>query len=74
MGNYAILTQADNASLADEDPKVAYGQLTVDQKRFAREQFIPFGDEDALPPDAYEAFIKHRARDLTKALNEFLGL
>jgi hypothetical protein len=74
MGNYAILTQADNASLADEDPRVAYGRLTVDQKRSAREQFIPFGDEDALLPDAYETFIKRRAREMAKALNEFLGL
>jgi hypothetical protein len=74
MANYAILTQADNASLADEDPKVAYGRLTVDQKRFARGQFIPFGDEDALLSDAYEAFTKRRARDLAKAMNEFLEL
>jgi hypothetical protein len=74
MGNYAILTQADNASLADEDPKVAYGKLTVEQKRFAKEQFIPFGDEEALLPDAYEVFIKRRAREMAKALNEFMGL
>lgn len=74
MANYAILTQADNASLADEDPKVAYGSLTVVQKRFARAQFIPFGDEDALLPDAYEAFTKRRARELARALNEFLKL
>ena len=74
MGNYAILTQEDNASLGDEDPKVAYGKLTVDQKRFAREQFIPFGDEEALLPDAYHTFIKRRARDMAKAMNEFLGL
>jgi hypothetical protein len=74
MGNYAILTRADNASLADEDPKMAYGILSVDQKRFAKEQFIPFGDEDALVPDAYEAFIRRRAKELTKALNEFMDL
>ena len=74
MGNYAILSQGDNASLADEDPKVAYGRLSVDQKRFAREQFIPFGDEDALLADAYEAFIKRRAREMASAINEFLGL
>jgi len=74
MGNYAVLTRADNASLQDEDPKVAYGQLTVEQKRLAREQFIPFGNEDSLLPDAYEAFIKRRARELAKALNEFLEL
>lgn len=74
MANYAILTQADNASLADEDPKVAYGGLTAEQKRSAREQFIPFADEDALLPDAYEAFTKRRAREMAKALNEFLGL
>jgi hypothetical protein len=74
MGNYAILTQADNAALGDEDPKVAYGKLTSDQKRCAREQFIPFGDEEALLPDAYDAFIKRRARDVAKALNEFLAL
>ena len=74
MGNYAILTQEDNALLGDEDPKVAYGKLTVDQKRSARKQFIPFGDEDALLPDAYEVFIKRRAREMAEALNDFLGL
>ncbi len=59
MGNFAILTKADNASLGDEDPKVAYGKLSVEQKRFAKAQFIPFGDVDALVPDAYKAFVKH---------------
>jgi len=74
MGNYAILSQGDNESLADEDPKVAYGRLSVDQRRFAREQFIPFGDDDAFLVDAYEAFINRRAREMASALNEFLGL
>ena len=53
---------------------MAYGKLTVDQKRSARKQFIPFGDEDALLPDAYEVFIKRRAREMAEALNDFLGL
>jgi hypothetical protein len=74
MGNYAILSQGDNAALADEDPKLAYGNLSVEQKRVAREQFIPFGDHDALLVDAYEAFIKRRAREMASALNEFMGL
>ncbi len=74
MGNYAVLTQGDNTSLADEDPKVSYGRLTIDQKRIARAQFIPFMDEDALLPDAYEAFVNRRAREMAKALNEFMGL
>ena len=74
MANYAILTRPDNASLADEDPKIAYGMLTLTQKRHAKEQFIPFGDEDALVPDAFDVFVKHRAKDLAKALNEFLGI
>lgn len=74
MSNYAILTQEDNAVLADEDPKVAYGRLTIDQKRLASRQFIPFGDDEALLPDAYEAFTRRRAREMAKALNEFMGL
>ncbi|HXB74576.1 MAG TPA: DUF262 domain-containing protein [Candidatus Acidoferrales bacterium] len=74
MGNYAILAQPDNASLADEDPKVAYGKLSADQKRLASQQFVPFGDEEILLPDAYAAFIKRRAKEMAKALNEFLGL
>jgi hypothetical protein len=74
MGNYAILSQSDNASLADEDPKLAYGRLNVEQRRIAREQFIPFGDEDALPVDAYEAFIKRRAKEMASALNDYMGL
>jgi hypothetical protein len=74
MGNYAFLSRADNASLADEDPVVAYGRLTVNQKRSASEQFIPFGDVEALVPDAYEVFIRRRSKQLAKALNEFLKL
>ena len=74
MGNYAILAQPDNASLADEDPKVAYGRLSADQKRWAAQQFVPFRDEEILLPDAYETFIKRRARVMAKALNDFLGL
>jgi hypothetical protein len=74
MANYAILSQGDNAALADEDPKVAYGKLTVDQKRFASEQFIPFGNEDALLADAYEAFIDRRSKQMASALDEFLRL
>jgi len=74
MANYAILSKEDNAALAAEDPKVAYGMLSVEQKRLAREHFIPFGDEDALLVDAYEAFIKRRAKEMASALNEFLGL
>ena len=73
MGNYAILSQPDNASLADEDPKLAYGRLSVEQKRISKEQFIPF-DEDALLPDAYEAFIKRRAKEMASALNEYMGV
>jgi hypothetical protein len=60
--------------LGDEDPRVAYGRLHVEHKRFAREQFIPFGDEDALLVDAYEAFINRRAKEIASALNEFMGL
>ena len=41
MGNYTILSKGDNLLLADEDPRVAYGRLHVEHKRFAREQFIP---------------------------------
>lgn len=74
MGNYAILSQGDNASLGDEDPKLAYGRLNVEQRRIAREQFIPFGDEDALLVEAYEAFINHRAKEMASALNEYMGL
>jgi len=74
MANYVILTREDNESLGDEDPKVAYEGLSVESKRDAREQFIPFGDADALLPDAYEAFTTRRARDMASALNEFMGL
>jgi hypothetical protein len=74
MANYAVVSKPDNLCLADEDPRAAYGRLTIDQKRFAREQFIPFGDQDALLVDAYEAFINRRAKEMASALNEFLGL
>jgi len=74
LANYAILSRDDNAFLGDEDPRLSYGKLTTEQKRFARDQFIPFGNEEALLAEAYEAFVEHRARDIAKALNEFLGL
>jgi len=74
MANYVILTREDHEPLGDEDPKVAYEGLSVQSKRDAREQFIPFGDPHALLPDAYEAFTKRRAREMASALNEFLGL
>ena len=59
---------------AGPDKRCDVTELTVDQKRSARKQFVPFGDEDALLPDAYEVFIKRRAREMAEALNEFLGL
>jgi len=74
MANYAILSKGDNVTLGDEDPKAAYGALTIAQKKFAAEQFIPFGDADALLVEAYEAFIKYRAKAMAAALNKFIGL
>jgi hypothetical protein len=74
MANYAILTKGDNLALGDGDPRVAYGALSVEQKRFAAEQFIPFNDIDGLLVDGYEAFTKQRAKAIAGALNKFLGL
>ena len=61
-------------AVLDDDPSVAYGLLTTEQKRFAAEQFVPFGDREALLIDAYETFINHRAKHMAGAINQFLGL
>jgi hypothetical protein len=74
VANYAILSKEDNLTLGDDDPMVAYGRLSVEQKKFAAEQFIPFNDIDALLVDGYEAFTKQRAKAIAAALNKFLGL
>jgi len=74
IANYAILSKGDNLTLGDDDPRVAYGALSAQQKRFAAEQFIPFGDIDALLVDGYEAFTRQRAKAIAGALNKFFGL
>ncbi len=74
LANYAMLSKDDHGGLGDNDPQIEYGKLSADQKRVAQSQFIPFGDDEALLPEAYPAFTERRAKNMAKALNEFMGL
>ena len=47
------LSQPDNASLADEDPKLAYEGVPSSRSATPKEQFVPFLDDDAPLPDVY---------------------
>lgn len=70
--NYAILSQADNAELADRDPFDVWRSLKANQKECASVQLCFTAREDLLK--AYEEFIEFRAEKLAEQLNEFVGL
>jgi hypothetical protein len=72
VGNYAILSQDDNAALADRDPFDVWRSLKTNQKEWASAQLCFTAREDLLK--AYEEFIDFRADKLADQLNEFVGL
>lgn len=75
MANYAIISQADNAELADRDPFEVWRSLKSNQKEWASQQLC-FGiaKEDLLKSDEYEGFLDFRSEQIAKRLNEFLGV
>ena len=70
--NYAILSQADNAELGDDDPFDVWRMLKPAQKENASKQLFFVGKEELLKTDAYEEFIDFRAEKMAEKLNAFL--
>ena len=74
MGNYAILSQADNAQIGDTDPQTVYDGLKGKAKDYADEQLFFILTETRDWIEAYEAFLQKRAAALAERLNGFLRL
>jgi hypothetical protein len=74
MANYAILTQSDNAELADRAPAEAYAKLSPQERNMASVQLFFHISDELLDPQAYDEFLEHRAKHLADALNQFLEL
>ena len=72
VANYAILSQADNAELADRDPFDVWRSLKPNQRDYASAQLFFAAREELLK--AYEEFIDFRAEKLAEQLNDFVGL
>jgi hypothetical protein len=72
VANYAILSQSDNAELADRDPFDVWRSLKQNQREWASVQMCFTAREDLLK--AYEEFVEFRAEKLAEQLNEFAGL
>ena len=74
MANYAIISQADNAGIGKEDPRVVYERLSGQAKDYADEQLFYIFAEKRDWLEAYEAFLKKRAEILAERLNAFIKL
>ena len=74
VANYAILSQADNAELADRDPFDVWRELKSNQRDCASLQLCFVASDNMLRFEAYEEFIEMRAEKLADQLNEFIGL
>jgi hypothetical protein len=58
MANYAIISQADNAELADSDPFEAWRSLKSNQRECASQQLcFSVAKEDLLKHGEYEGFL-----------------
>jgi hypothetical protein len=74
VANYAILSQADNAELGDNDPFDVWRNLKSNQKEIASQQLCFIASENMLRREAYEEFVEFRAEKIANQLNDFLGL
>lgn len=74
VANYAILSQADNSELADQDPQDAWRLLKSNQREYASVQLCFVANDNYLRPEAYEEFLAFRAERLAEQLNKFIGL
>jgi hypothetical protein len=74
VANYAILSQADNSELGDQDPFDAWRSLKANQREYASVQLCFVANDNYLRPEAYEEFLSFRATKLAEQLNKFIGL
>jgi hypothetical protein len=74
MANYAILSQADNARIGNEDPLSVYEQLSGKAKDYADEQLFFIFMERRDWMEAYDAFLTRRAEIMAERLNAFIKL
>src|SRR5262249_54350367 len=74
VANYAIVSQADNAKLADRDPLDAWRSLKSNQKDYPSLQLCFVANENYLRPEAYDEFLAFRAEKMAGQLNKFIGL
>jgi hypothetical protein len=72
--NYAILSQADNASLSDLGPFDAWRSLRQNQRDCAAVQLCFAASDNFLRPEAYSEFVAYRSEKIAERLNAFLGL
>jgi hypothetical protein len=72
-GNYAILSQADNAELGDLDPFDVWRSLKANQRECASQQMFFVGKDDLLKKEAYEEFVEFRTEKMAEKLNVYLG-
>lgn len=72
VANYAILSQADNAELADRDPFDVWRSLKPNQRDYASAQLFFTANQNLFK--AYEEFIEFRAEQMAEKLNDFVEL
>jgi hypothetical protein len=72
--NYALLSQADNATLSDQGPFDSWRNLRQNQRDCASVQLCFTASDNLLRPEAYFEFLDYRAQRMAEQLNEFLHL
>lgn len=72
--NYAILSQADNSELSDQDPFDVWRMLKANQREWASLQLCFIGKDELLKREAYDEFLDYRSGKMAEQLNLFLGL
>jgi hypothetical protein len=72
--NYAILSQADNASLGDQGPFDSWRSLHQNQRECASVQLCFTASDNLLRHEAYSEFVEYRAQKMADQLNDFLRL
>lgn len=72
--NYAIISQPDNAELADRDPFLVWRSLKDNQRDCASEQLFFTATDNYLRAEAYDEFVEFRSKRMAECLNEFLWL
>jgi len=72
--NYALLSGETNSKFKDSPPDEVLKQLDAKGRKSGRMQFFQSDAANLLKEDQYEVFCSWRAKQLAKALNEWLQL